>query len=88
MENYLHKPVSSARHQGCCVQKLKRHLCAKSSKGLSPVGLALNQLELEMVHDRTQMRGNFCRIDNLLMSIKPGSLSDEMDNSPSNQDTT
>lgn len=41
-----------------------------------------------MVHDRTQMRGNFCRIEDLLMSIKPRSLLDEMDSSPSNQDIT
>lgn len=70
------------------MQKLKRHLCAKSSKGLSLVDLALNQPELEMVHDRTQMRGNFCRIEDLLVSIKSGSLSDEMANCPSNQDIT
>lgn len=59
MENYLNKPVSFLliiRDAACkslkdiCVQKVQR--------GCPPVGLALNQL-----HDRTHMRGNFCRTE-------------------------
>lgn len=53
MENYLHKPVSFLLIIRDAVCKSLGDICVqKVQRGCPPVGLALNQLELEMVHER------------------------------------